>query len=954
MSLDEPEAVGTATSELAARSAGHGVEYGNGKDLNQRITGRFYTPSEIASVMIRDLNPLLKPSKKGLRILDPFGGDGRLVLWLADAITAIPRFKGVPLHLEVWDCDAEAIASAREKFAQFQSRPGFSTSLKTVDSFEHAKSHFGTFDVVITNPPWEMLKPDRRELSAMTETQRAEFTALLKRKSAWLDAAYPNSKPQKAFSGWGVNLARCGIEAAISLTKVEGKFAIVAPSNIFGDQVSSRLRHWVFEKNHLTVVRNFPAESRLFEQVDQGAVTFVGTAHTSPAKSFRVIDHQVHSNPGTSPIEFQQVSAELETRGYSVTFHGDDFLDVLDSILRPLPTLADLESSPTYALKLGRELDETRIGERLANVGEYPFIKGRDIDRYSLNVVQGRFLRVTEAIKSSANMERVAWRDVARQSTARRMRATLLPARVITGNSINVGYSKLMTREQLCALVGVFNSLVFEAQVRRSITTNHLSVGAIRTLRVPIDWNCTSVARIAQIVEEQLIKPSEELQEALEMEVASWYGLDAARASELRHVMAKFDRNIVIAHPLVEEIGSTKGLAVVIHNHQAPALSALDVITCEAVPPGGNWKDIPTSVPLKRLQTIRESFARGEGSRSTYYGRLAPDKPAYTINTYFTRPGNGCHIHYDAVGGQHRTMSYREAARLQSFPDSFVFKGSKTSIATQIGNAVPPLLAFQIAKHLKVRGQFVDLFSGAGGLGLGFSWAGWRPIVASEYDAAFASTHEANISCPIVVADIREATAKAKIIDIASESRTRRDPLFVLGGPPCQGFSTAGLPRSMEDPRNWLFEDYCAVLTALKPDGFIFENVSGLLNMEGGRVFQMIQRELAKFAKRLFVWKLQAERYAIPQRRTRILIVGDNTGTIPSMPPDELTTLDAPDLIQALPPSPSVKEALDDLPTLVPGQDGSHRAYRHEPQTPYQRLMRGDLTPTQYLAVYRG
>ena len=106
-----------------------------------------------------------------------------------------------------------------------------------------------------------------------------------------------------------------------------------------------------------------------------------------------------------------------------------------------------------------------------------------------------------------------------------------------------------------------------------------------------------------------------------------------------------------------------------IPNHMTARLSLLDMRMVNSVPPGGNWKNIPVEIPSKRLEQIRESFRRGEGSRSTYYGRLRPDQPSYTISTYFSRPGNGCHIHYE----QDRVLSQREAARLQSFPDSFSF-----------------------------------------------------------------------------------------------------------------------------------------------------------------------------------------------------------------------------------------------------------------------------------------
>ena len=159
-----------------------------------------------------------------------------------------------------------------------------------------------------------------------------------------------------------------------------------------------------------------------------------------------------------------------------------------------------------------------------------------------------------------------------------------------------------------------------------------------------------------------------------------------------------------------------------------------------SVPPGGNWKNIPLSIPSKRIEQIRESYAQGKGSRSTYYGRLLNNMPSYTMNTYFNRPGNGCHIHYE----QNRVLSQREAARLQSFPDSFDFSGSMGAINTQIGNAVPPLLSFQIAeiltKKLGSKGCYIDLFSGAGGLGLGFKWAGWESKLANDIEPKYLET----------------------------------------------------------------------------------------------------------------------------------------------------------------------------------------------------------------------
>lgn len=372
----------------------------------------------------------------------------------------------------------------------------------------------------------------------------------------------------------------------------------------------------------------------------------------------------------------------------------------------------------------------------------------------------------------------------------------------------------------------------------------------------------------------------------------------------------------------------------------------------KSVPPGGNWKNIPETIPSKRLEQIRASYAAGGGSRSTYYGRLKPEDPAYTISTYFNRPGNGCFIHYDYEGGQHRLISQREAARLQSFPDGFVFASSKTSIYKQIGNAVPPLLAYQIANMFPAAGHFVDLFSGAGGLSLGFHWAGWKGLVSNDIDRGFLETHTNNIGTMTVHGSITEEAVFAEITDIARQKMDCSTPLIVLGGPPCQGFSTAGNARSMEDMRNHLFTSYAQVLRALQPSHFVFENVPGLLNMQKGAVLAEITRTLANAGYSIATWKLNAESHGIPQRRQRVLLVGTLPNERELTPPNSITSFSRkPNLFPSLPRVSSVQEALDDLPPLKEGEDGSDLPYRSSPRTLFQRFARGEVTPSEYLAA---
>lgn len=391
-----------------------------------------------------------------------------------------------------------------------------------------------------------------------------------------------------------------------------------------------------------------------------------------------------------------------------------------------------------------------------------------------------------------------------------------------------------------------------------------------------------------------------------------------------------------------------------IKNHYSAKLSDIDLKMIKEVPPGGNWKDIPLSIPSKRLEQIRESFKKGEGSRSTYYGRLESNNPSYTITTYFNRPGNGCHIHYDFAGGQHRLISQREAARLQSFPDSFVFYGSKNSINKQIGNAVPPLLAYQVAKHIDKPSMFLDLFCGAGGLSLGFILNGWTPVIANDIDPDFVKTYSKNVHDNVICGDIKDKEIQQLIVEEVKKAR-RLHPtkkLYILGGPPCQGFSTAGM-RSSDDERNLLFRNYKEIVDQIQPDGFVFENVMGILNMQSGKVFAEIKTALESVTDQLSIWKLNAEEYGVPQRRRRVMLIGKREIFQQILPPPTVCSpLINKKVVESKLHKPiNVKEALSDLPEITSNEDGSEKDYISEAKTDYQKLMRGNLTPDQFLKL---
>lgn len=158
----------------------------------------------------------------------------------------------------------------------------------------------------------------------------------------------------------------------------------------------------------------------------------------------------------------------------------------------------------------------------------------------------------------------------------------------------------------------------------------------------------------------------------------------------------------------------------------------------------------------------------------------------------------------------------------------------------------------------------------------------------------------------------------------------------------------------MEDPRNHLFWDYVRFLERVRPDGFVFENVTGLLNMQGGKVFAAVKNAFSSVMPSLQGAVLSADEHAIPQRRKRVILVGrHDADKTPWEPPPALTSTspEQASLFRTAQRSISVEEALEDLPPLKAGEDGSRKSYTSFPKTPYQALMRGDISPDEYLRM---
>lgn len=180
----------------------------------------------------------------------------------------------------------------------------------------------------------------------------------------------------------------------------------------------------------------------------------------------------------------------------------------------------------------------------------------------------------------------------------------------------------------------------------------------------------------------------------------------------------------------------------------------------------------------------------------------------------------------------------------------------------------------------------VSTFAGCGGSSLGYSMAGFRELLAVEWDDNAVETFKLNFpEIPVYHGDI----AKCSVEWVLKETGLKVGELDVLdGSPPCQGFSTAG-KRQLADSRNQLFMEFVRLLRGLKPKVFVMENVSGMVKGKMKIVFAEILRELKASDYKVSARLLNAMYFNVPQSRQRLIFIGvrDDLGIEPSHPTAE-------------------------------------------------------------------
>ncbi len=213
------------------------------------------------------------------------------------------------------------------------------------------------------------------------------------------------------------------------------------------------------------------------------------------------------------------------------------------------------------------------------------------------------------------------------------------------------------------------------------------------------------------------------------------------------------------------------------------------------------------------------------------------------------------------------------------------------------------------SQHLTLRHvnapTVVSTFAGCGGSSLGYSMAGYRELLAVEWDDNAVETFRLNFpDVPVYYGDI----GKLSVDQCLEMTKLSVGELDVLdGSPPCQGFSTAG-KRNLDDDRNQLFQEYVRLLEGLQPKAFVMENVSGMVKGKMKLVFVEILKALKGAGYKVSARLLNAMYFNVPQSRQRIIFIGirDDLGVLPSFLNGESKPI-------------TVKQAIDHLPASYQG-----------------------------------
>lgn len=880
--------------------------------------GYFFTPPEVAVEMAR----LAVSGRRSLGdLLDPAAGVGSLLVatvWVAHASgVGIERVRAIELD----DFTAQLCGDVLRHVLPIMGA-AHSLTITNGDGIEilaEDASSGKSYTTIVMNPPYGRAKFLRSNLTNKETRTSEEYRTHDEQATELRTRASQTSKRLRDLADvighdkGPQDFQRTFMALATAATSVDGRMVAITPSNWMGDAGSARLRGLLVASGRLNRVHVIPESARLFATVNQPTAISVVSGRRI-RDSFTVsLEDPLTGSRQEHEVPFASVETRDPARLRIPTLPRRS-LEVLDALVSFPP----IGSLPWIAQGRG-ELDLTVDKDVISSEPtETRLIRGDHLERYVLrngsSSPRDGYVRLDQFLPTIANSKsryrideaRLIGRQVSYLKKPRRLSFAVCPPGFVVANSCN--YLAVINQEVpepwLKALLVVLNSAVSEWLFRVYSSNNHVGNYEIAELRSCItSANVSRLAAIGDALQQLYLSPQHDssapsaIEDLADAVVAAEFGLDGAqieaifelldpgRASRISALVDYLSKRGPSNERVVERVGL---------QHDAPSLSDLDRLMIEFVPQGGNWQDIPPTVPSSRIAQIREMTRQRGIVRTTYYGRLRPDQPAYTIATYYNRPGNGSNIH----PWEDRTLTNREAGRLQSFPDWYTFQGRDSEIRNQIGNAVPPLLGLAVGRTLLqagVRPTAVDLFCGAGGLSLGLEFAGFEIPVGVDIDGPSRRTYGINRPLPglgqrplaVLGSDLSTASGLEEVAGAVRQMSGGHLGLLA-GGPPCQGFSHAGW-RAHEDKRNDLAVSFMRLVEILRPESVLLENVEGLLSFGHGRVVDDLLRTLRDlgYSTGQSPWVLSAEQYGVPQMRRRVFLIASRVNAS-IMPPEPI------------------------------------------------------------------
>lgn len=957
--------------------------------LQRKRTGSYFTDLKLTDVMMCELLDHLNqsnPSKKicEYRFLEPCVGSGNFVFSYINAVRDFNIDKEDAMrmldNIFVADVNEEALKKYKESLKEI-ALLFWGISL----SDEYFNEHTGTgllvdvtatelnyipinevfpeeivnqgFDIVVTNPPYKNLKAERGHYKSEEDYESD--------KEKYLDVSKIVTKHFKYSADGVLNLYKLFVEEIIDQYANETAFvSLLIPASIMSDKTCMKLRTHILEDNRLISVKVIGEGSGYIDA--QQALCAVLLQKGKKTNTVSVIKDYC-----ANPEEIAEVSIKdilNKNTGNAIVAISSDEYKILKK-LRRFPVVKELP----FVSNLRGELDLTANKQSIVDIDTgYPLVRGRNIGYYSLLAAKEKefvsvdFVNTTKK-SSYIQQERIICQQIANMDKDRRVTFALAPKNYVLGNSCNfISVEENQYGVDIYTLLGLFNTKIINWLFKLTSSNNHVNNYEIDCFPIPIE--APELKKIAALSKRFLVEHDDKILEEIENLAHGAYGIEnitgEERVDKDKYISEYADAiRYILPHITNEEASAilneqnkidgflenlskfdmnvAKGLTVKYRtllqgkllNHTTFKLSDLDLEMIKSVPPGGSWKDIPmeTVEKSKRLKRITQT-----GGRTTLYGRIDYDKPSYTITTYFNRPGNGTYVH----PVHERVLTVREAARFQAFRDDYYFFGNKTQHLKQVGNAVPTLLAYQIAREIKLKTgccKSIDLFCGAGGMTVGFKAAGIESLLSNDIEESVCITLKINNpEINVLCGDITKFETKSVIEKAALEGGAD----IICGGPPCQGFSMAGF-RSEDDPRNQLFREFVDIVERVNPKVIVFENVEGLLSYQGGKTYQEVHTLFSELGYNTAGRTLMASDYAVPQKRKRVIIICTRKDI--GVSPDELY----PEPITADEPSQvTARETIADL-EMVPCDDNAKYVAFNE--SDILEFFKGEITYEEYI-----